>query len=40
MPARATIRRTRYGLGSMVLVLAVAACCVIAGVLGSRYHLR
>lgn len=40
MPARSTIRRTRYGLGSIVLILAVAACCVIAGVLGSRYNLR
>lgn len=40
MAGRSTIRRTRYGLSSLVLALAVGASCVIAGVLGSRYHWR
>lgn len=40
MSGTASMRRTRYGLGSVVLILAVAACCIIAGTLGSRYHMR
>ncbi len=36
----AAARRARYGLGSVIIVLATLASCVLAGVLGSRYHLR